>query len=826
MAEKRKFKPAVQKRVRVNDRTNWSEGSWADTVSSRLRQRMDPAGAERDSIAAWHAGKEQEQALQPDYGLLMAPQDMARGVGQYAAGEAAAAVGLDPVGLLMSGADAVGVPPEYALAAAGGLLGGKALRKAGKAAVKEVKAGRRAASNVSTDAILNIRALDPKEAVRLVRKGTHLKQDASGQYVGAPRGVNSPAKLAAWRRDLDRQLEDAARVVPAAIDWYDRARESTVRLAGPDPQRQFETARNLSLYSAQRAPKVNLGLSLAAEDAYAVGKRAGVKGPGNENQWQAYVEGREPGKGIRLGPKTGEYGNKFDPTFRDFDLNKQGGLGERLPAGTRSERSKRMGGSTNDIWHFRFLGYTGPDGGKFKAGGTPQMHAFADAETLLAAERANARKLGGRSDWNMSSVQALPWVYKKGEDLFLRKKEAKSLEEGYAMAAQEYREHFPKYTAHTTDESMVAEGAGHLPNLKNMSEADRRAYHEAKRAIWTNPGNAPGERRDWFFDNANKSQLPVREATGSYTPTGGKMETNAVDVGSPLVSMTPGAPVQYVDPKTNKIMDDRDRGVADDARDLLAGHANLVGYGRVQNGGSWSMPIHSAKARNKGGLLFTTDGKLTPEQMAEVSAAGKAAGLPDVVDYQDKVLFTRFWDEDEGLAANSELRKKATPAIEEAMGRVGYKEIAPVRVDSGLENFQDAWPAANEGQGLATGQFLRRADETRTRGLLDTPALASRMGAERQVDDAFAARGAGPARADIQNARGIMEASDKPMTSLQSAYDMNQQIQAQGRAAGLPQDEINRRLKQAGVWLPAFGLLGAGLSQQQEQQAPSPFAYY
>lgn len=137
MAEKRKFKPAVQKRVRINDRTNWSEGSWADTVSSRLRERMDPAGAERDRIAAWHAGKEQEQALQPDYGLLMAPQDMARGVGQYVAGEAAAAAGVDPVGLLMSGAEAVGVPPEYALAAAGGLLGGKALRKAGKAAAKE-----------------------------------------------------------------------------------------------------------------------------------------------------------------------------------------------------------------------------------------------------------------------------------------------------------------------------------------------------------------------------------------------------------------------------------------------------------------------------------------------------------------------------------------------------------------------------------------------------------------------------------------------------------------------------------------------------------------
>jgi hypothetical protein len=151
-----KFKPPVKKRQLVNDKTNWSGGTWADTAFDGLHQRMDPAGSERDRTAQWHAQKEQEQGLQSDVGLMMAPQDIAGGAGQYIAGEAMGAMGVDPISMLTRGAEAIGVNPAYGLAVGGGLLGVGKLKKAGKAMAAEARAGKRAATKPKATAPKNV----------------------------------------------------------------------------------------------------------------------------------------------------------------------------------------------------------------------------------------------------------------------------------------------------------------------------------------------------------------------------------------------------------------------------------------------------------------------------------------------------------------------------------------------------------------------------------------------------------------------------------------------------------------------------------------------
>ncbi len=108
--------------------------------------RMDPKQAQaaqtRQFLEDREATRRERNFDTMGLGTLATGLDIAGGIPQYLVGEAAAAAGVDPVGLLMSGAEAVGAKPEYGLAAGGLLLGSRALRKAGKAAAKEATAGK------------------------------------------------------------------------------------------------------------------------------------------------------------------------------------------------------------------------------------------------------------------------------------------------------------------------------------------------------------------------------------------------------------------------------------------------------------------------------------------------------------------------------------------------------------------------------------------------------------------------------------------------------------------------------------------------------------
>lgn len=138
MADKPTFKAPVPQ-----PRSHEQQYSWADRAMAAVHRRMDPKAFKAQQMEAWLNAKAQEQALQPDYGLMTAPKDISAGVGQYLVGEALSAAGVDPVGLLMQGADAVGANPAYGLALGAGLLGAGKLRKAGKAAAQELREARK-----------------------------------------------------------------------------------------------------------------------------------------------------------------------------------------------------------------------------------------------------------------------------------------------------------------------------------------------------------------------------------------------------------------------------------------------------------------------------------------------------------------------------------------------------------------------------------------------------------------------------------------------------------------------------------------------------------
>ena len=110
--------------------------------------------------------------------------------------------------------------------------------------------------NLKTEPVKNVRAAYKGSAVpadfwrklqeqkgsevvlRAVRLGKHLRPDGKGGYVGAPRHIDSPQALAAFRRSLDQQFKDGVEIIEAADPtrvgtWYDRAKEGSAYAMRP-----------------------------------------------------------------------------------------------------------------------------------------------------------------------------------------------------------------------------------------------------------------------------------------------------------------------------------------------------------------------------------------------------------------------------------------------------------------------------------------------------------------------------------------------------------------------------------------------------------------
>lgn len=766
--------------------------------------RMDPQQAQAAQTQQFLGDRQSEREAKNfdtmGLGPIATGMDVAGGIPQYLAGEAMGTMGVDPVSMLTRGAEAIGVNPAYGLAAGAGLLGVGKIRKAGKAVAAEARAGKRAASNVKKGKILNIREMVPDEALAAVRSGGHLKQDTNGQYIGAPRGINSPQKLSAWRQERYRLLAEANANAPLGRDWYDRAASGIKELAGPNPQDQYDQVRTMGVTSAQATPDTNLAFGLKAQHDYTNGLREGnvVR---TKQTYNSFLKGRRTGQ-IPLGAKTEQYAAKFDPTMAEYDYDKAAGklVKGKGPNGS-SIRSSLTGGSTNDIWHARVMGY----GDNFSQRMTPQQHAFVDAESLLMADWANRTKLGGSADWDLRTVQAQPWVFQKGRDLF-KKNHAKSLDEGFMKASQEYTDHFDKYTAHATDEAIPGKGIGHLPDLTTMSDADKAKYTEQVRRAYSNP-QGDGRWRDRTLDSQRISQRPQVTAQGYYKEPDGSVSTNPVTVSRPLVHHSQTSPTEYVDPKTGEILPDTDVGIGTSARNNLDARANDVAYLRAQNAGAYSKVFQGAKTRNQGGLLVGSDGPRTPEQMRSLQAAGKEYGLPDVVDYGDSVLLNRFWPPEVNPDQMKKAQKGLLTTIHEQVP--GLKSIDRVRVEGGLADYSDELSAANQGKGKATRKYLKAMKEIP--GAWDArnsdPGRAASLAEHAGIDSSWA-RKAGGVRDDIQNMR---------------------RVQAEN-----PEDQLGalERALKSGVPLPAIGAVGAGFSlgyqnpEEEKRRRRGLLSYY
>jgi hypothetical protein len=617
----------------------------------------------------------------------------------------------------------------------------------------------------------DLRTMSTEDAVRAALTEPHLILGSDG-YVGAPAGVSTPEQIAAMRVNFDKDVEAGS----SGADWYARAREFNKEIAGPNPNRQRLAAQEEALWSAQASPDTNFNFMLQGHNAYEAGKPLDkVRTP---QQALTYNEARnatmpsvsergmmgdnggppldEVGVNIPLGKKTGVYGKHLDPT------------------------SEYATTGTNDIWHARGFGYTDTGGDTFSRALTEQEHRFLDYETMLAVDRANAKKLGGRDNWTAAEIQAAPWVAGKGRGLALTRFHDKATREaaklsgeglpltedqlkwGLGEAAKTYPDYANKYTAYGTYEETPGPNTGHLTGLSDMPYDIREKYAEDPRSNWSPEG------RDVVYDALSMYQREPLKAMGAFKPEGKtEVEFNPAQVSRPLVGVTEGD----VTPASRALMNS-----AEALRSVVG----------AQEAGAWHKHIRNASPGEMGSIHapLPEPRALTREELTNLSELGSRYGLPDVVDTGQGATLTAFYPNTTptGTETGAALKKGLAGAIR---GVSSDFEPERTKMVSGYVGFGDEWKEG-QGSGAVTKAllgYLQDPEAPNALAKLDTQEI--RMQAQNRMDRDydFAKRYNIPVREDLQNLRRII--ATQGVGALKGALKRGEFLPAVAAALGL-----------------------------------------
>jgi hypothetical protein len=571
--------------------------------------------------------------------------------------------------------------------------------------------------------IASVRELDLTEAVRQASRGAHLVRGTGGQYVGAPRGMDSPGALRALRRRLDKLAVEGE----VGRDWYDRSEAGNLEIAGPHADRTGLLAAEQGLWSAGATPEVNLGFAISGHNPYEAGAPVQV-GRWPSTQGQRYIDARDAGGVPGGGPKTGIYGGHLDP-FVESPIT-----------------------GTNDIWHARAFGYTNADGSEFSRGLSPQEHAFMDAETLLSAERMNASR--GTDVWDGRGSQAAIWVRMKGAALAEEK--GLTLAEGIAEAMKSYPDYFDKQTLSATYEAFPGVGTGHLPGLQDMTWAERQAYTDE--VPWTTQAG-----NDVFADALGMYSQRTTPGTGYFE---GLINPNRT--ARPLVARSADA---GVDPR--------------DAAILAATQATR-GLLDAQNASAWHHVRPDAKAGQQTSAVIGLDRAATPDEMRALEnlseqhiAIDTGTGVtlmadPDVAVSSRDVLKRMEGEWKPAISDAGEVRDPqglpyGPPRETHIPGATSLDRVA---VDSNYQSLLELKNAV-PGGGVVTDELLRLVDEAdalapTTSSRLSAPTIRHRAGLLAERDDLLADIYGG-VREDLQNFRRIF--AEKGLAGIRAARE-------------------------------------------------------
>ena len=294
----------------------------------------------------------------------------------------------------------------------------------------------------------------------------------TGQYVGAPPGVDSPQKLGAMVADYVRAMQEG---LPGRTFYRDSSADILAR-TGRDPNEADLFAQNLAVLSRSNNVGGNTSMS--------------VKGHVQAVTGDPVRTGRFPSK------DSPPLQAMYDNNVVEYAGHKRDPFATQLGVAWAPER---IGRGVNDMHEAELMGY--PSG---KVGGATQ-HAFMDEVRARSIEKANREKLGGFQDWDTGTAQAAAWTGNK-----IRRGDLSP-----GDAAKSYADYMPLHEANATYEAVSSPVTGHLQGLLTAPFEQRLAYTMDPRGTW----NTTASGRDAGYTAARMLPGETVAATGRFKDT-------------------------------------------------------------------------------------------------------------------------------------------------------------------------------------------------------------------------------------------------------------------------------------------------------------------
>jgi len=401
--------------------------------------------------------------------------------------------------------------------------------------------------------------------------------ESKGQYIGAPKGLDSPQKLTALLKDYKELVE----LGMSGRKFYENSSNFFLNLTGGDVAAATQLAKSYASTSQGAGLDANMGWAIKGHYQGLLGDPINTgRFPDNN---AAVLPDVYAGRESNLGPKREPFAQNLQVAWND-ELHKN---------------------PVNDIWQGRAFGYKHdptkkyPEGEPWNQGFSPTQHEFMNTvmgERIIP--KYNEQQLGGYDDWNNLNTQASSWsgARQRGGDL---------RPEDIGM---DYSDLERKYRGHLTRETMPGSTTGHLQGMLDNPQM-RQDYHNEMMNILIDPKSGKDRiaRAFHLLTPGEPSQ-----ARGFYVNPDGQVELNPSYqipflAGRNKVTSEFGSEVPEVDPATKALV-----AAAESTYSQLTAQ-NAYGWNYVMAADKYSQPHVTSAA-------FDIGRKLSDEELLALYA--------------------------------------------------------------------------------------------------------------------------------------------------------------------------------------------------------------